>query len=98
MYKQYILAIDAVKFRKNDPIQFSQKLINREIKKAVAGFSMFKEKIIISGGWGCGVYNGDFQTKVMIQWIAATITNNQLVICPFGRKNQLFQTNILKVL
>jgi hypothetical protein len=34
----------------------------------------------------------------MIQWIAASVTNNQLVICPFGRKNKLYQTNILKLL
>lgn len=54
------MAIDAVKFKKNDPKQFSKHFIDREIKKAIAGFSMYHKKAIISGGWGCGVYNGDF--------------------------------------
>ena len=42
--------------------------------KAYTGFSAIKSKArIVTGGWGCGVYNGDFSLKVAIQWIAASM-------------------------
>ena len=53
---------------------------------------------MITGGWGCGVYNGDFTLKVAIQWIAATMAGKQIVICPFGRKEKLEETGLIKLL
>jgi poly(ADP-ribose) glycohydrolase len=81
-----------LKFNKGDPYQFTWKAINREILKAYTGFCFFKkESRIITGGWGCGAYNGDFITKVIIQWIAASMAGKDIVICPFGRKKSLEQ-------
>ena len=87
MYNENIVAIDAIKFKAKDPEQFSQRLVDREILKAYAGFSSLStEAKIVTGGWGCGVYNGDFTLKVAIQWIAASMARKKIVICPFGRK------------
>lgn len=72
-------------------------MIDREILKAYVGFSALPyEGRIVSGGWGCGVYHGDIQTKLLIQWIAATLANRQLVFCPFGKKGILEEENLLK--
>jgi hypothetical protein len=35
---------------------------------------MYDSKLkVITGGWGCGAFNGDFTTKLVIQWIAASM-------------------------
>lgn len=42
--------------------------------KAYLGFSALSvDGKIITGNWGCGVYNGDVQAKLLIQWIAASL-------------------------
>ena len=67
--------------------------------KAFTGFSAIKSKgRIVTGGWGCGVYNGDFVLKVVIQWIAASMAGKDIVICPFGRKEALYKSGIIKLL
>lgn len=44
---------------------------------------------IVTGGWGCGVYHGDIQAKILIQWIAASLAGREMVFCPFGKKHIL---------
>lgn len=67
--------------------------------KAYTGFSSIKSDAkIVTGGWGCGVYNGDFVLKVMIQWIAASLAGKEIVICPFGRKTPFEKTGIVKLM
>ena len=76
-----------MKFGKNSIEQFHQTKIDRELAKSFTGFSAIKtEGRIVTGAWGCGVYNGDFTLKVIIQWIAASMAGKDIVICPFGRK------------
>ena len=93
------MAIDAIKFRKGSYDQFHQEAIDRELMKAYAGFSSEKvEARIITGGWGCGVYNGDILLKIIIQWIAASMSKKSLVICPFGNNKTLNKSGLVKML
>ena len=99
IYDEKIVAIDALKFKHKDPEQFHQTKIDREIFKAYTGFSSVQsEAKIVTGGWGCGVYNGDFDLKVMIQWIAASIAGKAITICPFGRKASLEKGGLIKLM
>ena len=84
------MAIDAVHFKENSSEQFEEEMINREILKAYAGFSsMPQEARVVTGGWGCGVFNGDLRTKLLIQWIAASLAGRETVFCPFGKHTML---------
>ena len=99
LYDEQIVAIDAIKFKYKDPEQFHQTKIDREIFKAYTGFSTVQSNSkIVTGGWGCGAYNGDFDLKVMIQWIAASMAGKAIVICPFGRKANLEKGGLIKLL
>ena len=54
--------------------QFYEFEIQREILKAYTGFlSSSKSKIIVTGNWGCGAYQGNLRLKYMIHWIAASL-------------------------
>lgn len=60
---------------------------------------MYDSKLkVITGGWGCGAFNGDFTTKVIIQWIAASMAGKDIVICPFGRAKLLHQIDLVGLL
>ena len=52
----------------------------------------------MTGGWGCGAYNGDFDLKVMIQWIAASMAGKAITICPFGRRANLEKGGLIKLM
>jgi len=66
-----IIAIDAIYFFLLDEKgeQFMQECVDREIKKAIAGFQVGK-KTIATGRWGCGAFKGCSQLKLLLQWIA----------------------------
>jgi poly(ADP-ribose) glycohydrolase len=99
IYDEKILAIDAIKYKTDDDNQFRDQSINRELRKAYTGFNAIDSSSrIISGGWGCGVYNGDFTLKVAIQWIAASMAKKELAICPFGRHDKLKKTGLIQML
>ena len=89
--EEYIVAIDAIHFKEGDSTQFEDQLIDREILKAYAGFSSIpvEKAKVVTGGWGCGVFNGDLRTKLLIQWIAASLAGKEMVFCPFGRRQML---------
>ena len=90
-----IIAIDAQKDDKqlnNVDINNYQRIINRDIYKAFAGFNLTNfemgfEKSISTGNWGCGVYNGIFELKFLEQWIAASFSGVQrLDYYTFGKE------------
>lgn len=90
-----IIAMDAEKNDKqlnNVDINNYQRIINRDIYKAFAGFylttlDMGCEKSIATGNWGCGVYNGIFELKFLEQWIAASFSGVQrLDYYTFGKE------------
>ena len=90
-----IIAIDA---ERNDKqlnsvdLNNYQRIINRDIYKAFAGFHLITldmgfEKSISTGNWGCGVYNGIFELKFLEQWIAASFSMVQrLDYYTFGKE------------
>ncbi|KAL4465058.1 hypothetical protein ABPG72_012241 [Tetrahymena utriculariae] len=39
---------------------------------------------VITGNWGCGLYRGDVQLKLVIQWISASLNNKKVFYCTFG--------------
>jgi poly(ADP-ribose) glycohydrolase len=49
----------------------------------------------VSGNWGCGVFGGDVQVKIIIQWIAATMAGKQLRYCPYGSKDKVYNHTLL---
>ena len=77
-----IIAIDADRNDRqlnNVDINNYQRIINRDIYKAFAGFyltnvDMFFEKSIATGNWGCGIYGGNFELKFLEQWLAASFS------------------------
>lgn len=61
-------------------------MLIREIKKAIAGFTCFPNITdVVSGNWGCGAFGGNLHAKILIQWIAATLSNKKLLYCPFSK-------------
>ena len=59
-------------------------MIEREILKATVGFDSVEERSeIVTGNWGCGIFNGDHQLKFMIQWIASSLAGRKIVHCPY---------------
>ena len=90
-----IIAIDADKDDKqlnNVDLNNYQRIINRDIYKAFAGFNLTNfemgfEKSISTGNWGCGIYNGIFELKFLEQWIAASFAGVQrLDYYTFGKE------------
>lgn len=88
-----ILAIDAIDFSRTSTNQTQYKMSQmlRELNKAYIGFCGSDQesqetgtrKEIASGRWGCGNFLGDPQLKFILQWIAASKTNRDLVFYRF---------------
>lgn len=73
-----IVAIDAVYSR-----HFRRSSVDRDLKKAFAGFSNVPDKNIVSGGWGCGAFGGDLYHKFVIQVLAAAAAGKELVFSSY---------------
>ncbi|KAH7275881.1 hypothetical protein B0J15DRAFT_476093 [Fusarium solani] len=54
--------------------------IDREIKKATAGFVSYRGDAVFTGLWGCGAFGGDPGVKLAVLWIAAAATGIRLHI------------------
>ncbi|KAM0426704.1 hypothetical protein ACHAPT_008020 [Fusarium lateritium] len=54
--------------------------IDREIKKAAAGFESYRGDAIFTGLWGCGAFGGDPGVKLVVLWIAAAAAGIRLHI------------------
>jgi poly(ADP-ribose) glycohydrolase len=56
--------------------------IDREIRKAATAFSSFRgpDRLIYTGIWGCGAFNGDPGVKMTLLWIAASLSGAKLEI------------------
>lgn len=70
-----IVAMDATSFGRSQHLrQFLRTDFERELKKAYIAFIDRREqyhKLIATGNWGCGVFKGDPQFKLLIQLLAA---------------------------
>ncbi|RZB40732.1 poly(ADP-ribose) glycohydrolase [Asbolus verrucosus] len=84
--KTSVAVIDAIRFTKTKD-QFHCSTILRELNKAYVGFSS-KEKNNLSpvatGNWGCGAFKGDPYLKSLIQLMACSAANRDLVYYSFG--------------
>ena len=59
--------------------------MEREIVKASVGFNIQEdsEKMIATGKWGCGAFNGDTYLKFMIQWLAGSFNQRDILFYSF---------------
>lgn len=53
-------------------VQFTQAEVIHEMTKAFVGFNVPGNECISTGRWGCGVFQGDWQLKLLVQMIAAS--------------------------
>ncbi|KAI1041267.1 hypothetical protein LB505_002563 [Fusarium chuoi] len=75
------LEMDMLDHSKNDGLpDLSQGNIDREINKAVNGFSSYKGNSVFTGLWGCGAFGGDPGVKLLILWLAAGVADVELNI------------------
>ncbi|XP_057337109.1 poly(ADP-ribose) glycohydrolase-like [Microplitis mediator] len=87
-----VVAIDALYFTQAEK-QFYGRNIIRELNKAYVGFSSVEIpernlSAIATGKWGCGAFRGNPQLKVLIQLMAAAVSQRPVVCYTFG-DNQL---------
>jgi len=87
-YSRSVIAIDALPFAngRDQLMQFSKKPVLRELNKAFIGFNVSKyqekanvNKKIATGRWGCGAFRGNAQLKLIIQWLAGSECQKNLV-------------------
>lgn len=74
--------------------QYRSADIERELRKCLVGFSPVDDinmsRHIVTGLWGCGMYNGDMQLKFVIQWMAISLLSDAasrgrtMIFCPYS--------------
>ena len=75
--------------------QFYKDDMLRELNKSFIGFrgdskeeeTKGERKIITTGRWGCGAYNGHPELKFMLQWIAASAHGREMIFTTFQEKD-----------
>ncbi|ETM51883.1 hypothetical protein L914_04377 [Phytophthora nicotianae] len=71
--------------------QYSRGHVWRDLVKAHAGFAYpdahddHYSWPVATGNWGCGVFRGDRELKFLIQWLAASLRQRELVYVLFER-------------
>ncbi len=78
LYKETIILIDSIDYSKRYNYQFTDEAKQRELNKAKLAFNSVKENTIITGNWGCGAFNSDYNLKYQIQ---AKATNKKIIYC-----------------
>ncbi len=90
-----IIALDALDLRfLPAAFQYTANGIDRELAKCLSGLS-FDGAVyglaadtnmqVATGNWGCGVFRGDAELKLLIQWIACSLTGRAMHYFPFDR-------------
>jgi len=83
-----IIAIDAVPGPGNLSRQLTDNVMDREIRKAVAGFSAARGAVVATGHWGCGAFGGDMEVKCLVQILAASMAGvDKLEFFCFGERD-----------
>lgn len=67
----------------------------RELNKAYVGFkgdskeeeTKAERKVVVTGKWGCGAYNGNTEMKFILQWIACSAHGRETIFTTFGEKD-----------
>eukprot|EP00388_Colpodella_angusta_P006286 GDKJ01018730.1.p1 GENE.GDKJ01018730.1~~GDKJ01018730.1.p1 ORF type:complete len:536 (+),score=93.58 GDKJ01018730.1:223-1608(+) len=90
----YVLGIDAEHYPPKGAarVQFQPERIIRELNKIYYSLVNIDPKAIglkqrkfATGNWGCGAFNGDFELKAMIQWIAASAAGWEVDYYPWNK-------------
>lgn len=80
--QSFIVAIDAVDYVGRVREQLNVREIDRELAKALVGFSSDRRNIVsqvATGRWGCGAFAGDDELKFIIQWLACSLSNKTML-------------------
>lgn len=81
-----VVAIDALLY-KSCYDQFKKGNFTRDLKKAYVGFiseSPFDRSPVASGLWGCGAFNGHAIRSALIQLMACSMAQRNIVLYTFG--------------
>lgn len=87
-----LVALDALIFH-GIHTQFKPENIQRELNKAYCGFTNSKKAssghsmAVATGNWGCGAFGGDPYLKALLQWMAASLAQRDIVYFTFGRED-----------
>lgn len=96
IYETNVLAIDALHYdKRNSYEEKSLKCVLRELNKAYIGFDIKFDYTIVTGKWGCGVFNGNAKLKFILQWLAASRAKKNLIFCTFGDCNFYLSDKII---
>jgi poly(ADP-ribose) glycohydrolase len=86
-----IVAIDALCCPGSPQQQYAPRVMLREMRKALAGFSIpARERgrapltAVATGNWGCGAFGGFVDIKAIIQWLAASQAGRTVYYYPFS--------------
>ena len=80
--QSFIVAIDAVDYVGRVREQLGAGEIDRELSKALVGFSSDEGNVVdqvATGRWGCGAFAGDDELKFIIQWLACSASNKKML-------------------
>eukprot|EP00347_Sterkiella_histriomuscorum_P014425 403360911 len=92
------VAIDAIRFASNFSQQLLKICINRDLVKSYVGFIGILDgdeksienfengnrKKVVTGNWGCGVFNGCPEIKFILQWLSSSQANRDMIYTTFG--------------
>ena len=90
-----IVALDAVNYSRNTAQQYEETYLRRDCNKAFCGFvterrlnnsiepAQTDHLKMISGSWGCGAFKGERHFKAIIQLIAASESDRDIVYVSF---------------
>lgn len=83
-----LLVVDALDFRFDTVDEYSQAAVYRELVKLIGGLSSpaVASLLAVAGGnWGCGVFGGDLELKLLLQWAACGVAGKELHYFPFDK-------------
>lgn len=85
-FQSIIIAVDAIDFKSSyrEHNQYQPYLIEGELRKFLGGiqasdYAADEGMRVCTGKWGCGAFGGDFYLKFIIQWIACSIANKNMI-------------------
>jgi hypothetical protein len=85
-----LLAIDAVQMD-NFLYNYLEKNFVKDLIKCLTGFQIVNDEIfneinkldIVTGKWGCGLFNGHPEIKFLVQWIACSVYDRNIIFSCF---------------
>lgn len=87
--RQFIFA-DALELDEAPGTDLQPAHLEREIKKLLAGFAALGHgTTVITPPWGCGAFGGDLRVKLLVLWLAASLSGRvkelRVVLIPYFR-------------